>query len=407
MRKLWFYLMVLVVACVAQNPPVPLAQNALGTRAQYLNASSTGTSVNTLTSVTGAPSKAVITSAAATGGVIGITVAGQGTTGSATVQTSGNPSCVFDGATTAGNYVQISASVAGKCTDAGSSYPSTGQVIGRVLSTNAAGGTFVIDLFPSEIKASAGAIGPTGPICGSSGQAIFNVSAACAGIASLVVTNPASTTETLTINNTIASGITKLVVTAGASQSANRYLDLNGAFEGIDLGGGASFGDAARTIALMNNVGFLAGSAKPLAWSSTTSAYGTMDTGVSRSAAGVVCAGNGTGANCSGTYKASTYQTATNCSSSASPAVCSSASAGSVVVAAAATTVVVNTTAVTANSQVVVTYDSSLGTKLGVTCNTTIPALYGVTARTAATSFTITSTAPVTNPACFSYLVVN
>lgn len=96
-----------------------------------------------------------------------------------------------------------------------------------------------------------------------------------------------------------------------------------------------------------------------------------------------------------------------NCTSAAAPAVCAAASAGSVVVAAAATTVVVNTTAVTANSQILITYDSGLGTKLSVTCNTTIPALYGVTARTAGTSFTLTSTAPITNPACFSYSIVN
>jgi hypothetical protein len=106
-----------------------------------------------------------------------------------------------------------------------------------------------------------------------------------------------------------------------------------------------------------------------------------------------------------GTFK--TVNTSTNCSSSASPAVCAAAAAGSVVVAAAATTVTVNTTAVTANSQIMVLYDSSLGTKLGVTCNATEPALYGVTARVAATSFTITSSAPITNPACFSYLVIN
>ncbi len=96
-----------------------------------------------------------------------------------------------------------------------------------------------------------------------------------------------------------------------------------------------------------------------------------------------------------------------NCSSAASPAVCTTASAGSVVVAAAATSVVVNTTAVKAASQIFVTYDSSLGSKLGVTCNVTEPALFGVTARTAGTSFTITSSTPITNPACFSYLVVN
>lgn len=102
------------------------------------------------------------------------------------------------------------------------------------------------------------------------------------------------------------------------------------------------------------------------------------------------------------------HDTTTNCSSSAAPAVCSSASAGSVVIAAAGTTVTVNTTAVTANSQIFIQEDSSLGTKLSVTCNTTTTRDYYVTARTAATSFQITaSAAPVTNPACLSYFIVN
>jgi len=102
------------------------------------------------------------------------------------------------------------------------------------------------------------------------------------------------------------------------------------------------------------------------------------------------------------------YATATNCSSSAAPAVCAAAPAGSVVIAAAATTVTVNTTAVTANSQITVFEDSGLGTKLSVTCNTTIVRTYAVTARTAATSFVITtSAAPTTNPACLSYSIVN
>ncbi len=105
--------------------------------------------------------------------------------------------------------------------------------------------------------------------------------------------------------------------------------------------------------------------------------------------------------------RATLYRTATNCSSAASPAVCSSASAGSVVIAASSTTVVVNTTAVTANSQIILTPDSSLGTKLSVTCNTTLNPVE-VTDRTAGTSFTITSTAaPVTDPKCISYEIKN
>jgi len=99
----------------------------------------------------------------------------------------------------------------------------------------------------------------------------------------------------------------------------------------------------------------------------------------------------------------------TNCSSAASPAVCGSSQAGSFVIAAAGTSVVVNTTAVTANSQIFVQQDDSLGTKLGVTCNTGILANPpAITARTAATSFTVSVTAGLAvNPVCFSYFIVN
>jgi hypothetical protein len=103
--------------------------------------------------------------------------------------------------------------------------------------------------------------------------------------------------------------------------------------------------------------------------------------------------------------------TTSNCSNSASPAVCANSVRGSVVIAAAATTVVVNTTSVSAISQIWVTFDESLGTKLGVTCNNagaSEAAQYFVSARTAGTSFTIkTSVAPTTNPACLSFGIDN
>ncbi len=108
------------------------------------------------------------------------------------------------------------------------------------------------------------------------------------------------------------------------------------------------------------------------------------------------------------TVSGTKFLTSTACASSASPAVCSAAAGGFVVVAAAATTVVVNTTAVTANSQILVQEDSSLGTALSVTCNTTpATAPPTISARTAATSFTITTTTPAVNPRCFSYGIVN
>jgi hypothetical protein len=107
----------------------------------------------------------------------------------------------------------------------------------------------------------------------------------------------------------------------------------------------------------------------------------------------------------------SRYSTLSNCSSSASPAVCGSAAAGSVAVPTGSTpTLQINTTAVTANSQIFVTIDEGLGTKLAVTCNNTLSTLVDpvVTARTAGTSFTIQINATLAvNPACVSYFIVN
>jgi hypothetical protein len=118
------------------------------------NAGSTGTTTSTLTKLTGAPSTAVIAATTDTGGIVGITTAGAGTSSSATITIAGQVNCVFDAGTTAGDYVQISSMTAGNCHDTGAgTYPTSGQVIGRVLSTHAGAGTYQIDLFPSEIKA--------------------------------------------------------------------------------------------------------------------------------------------------------------------------------------------------------------------------------------------------------------
>lgn len=104
-------------------------------------------------------------------------------------------------------------------------------------------------------------------------------------------------------------------------------------------------------------------------------------------------------------------QTTTNCSSATSPAVCVAAAAGSVAVPTGTNpTLVVNTTAVTATSQIHATVDSSLGAKLGVTCNSSAATLGNpiVIARTAGVSFTLELGCIVaTNPACVSYTVVN
>lgn len=110
------------------------------------NAGVTGTTLNKLAKLTGAPSTAVIAATTDTQGIVGIVIGGAGTTGNALIARAGQASCVFDGATTAGDYVVISPTVAGDCHDTGSAnYPTTGgQVLGRVLSTNGAGGTYAM-----------------------------------------------------------------------------------------------------------------------------------------------------------------------------------------------------------------------------------------------------------------------
>ncbi len=114
---------------------------------QMANAGSTGTTVNTLTITTGAPSTAVIATTSTTTGVIGITAAGAGTSGNAIIAIEGEQSCVFDNANVAGNWAVISTTVAGNCHDSGTantSAPPAGTV-GFSISTNAGGaGTYTI-----------------------------------------------------------------------------------------------------------------------------------------------------------------------------------------------------------------------------------------------------------------------
>jgi hypothetical protein len=93
--------------------------------------------------------------------------------------------------------------------------------------------------------------------------------------------------------------------------------------------------------------------------------------------------------------------------SGASPVSCGSDTGGFVTVQAGSTSVTVDTSGITADAIIIPQFDASLGTALGVTCNTTVD-LPTITARVTGTSFTITvPAAPATNPACISFLIVN
>jgi hypothetical protein len=122
------------------------------------NEAATGTTINKLAKLTGAPSTAIVTTAGDTGGAVGVCVSGCGVAAAsarASIANWGNTSCVFDAAVVAGHYFGISGAVAGNCADAGAAYPAAGQVLGRVLATGGAG-TYPVVLFGPDIQAAGG-----------------------------------------------------------------------------------------------------------------------------------------------------------------------------------------------------------------------------------------------------------
>jgi hypothetical protein len=126
---------------------------------EFTNDGTTGTTLNSLAKLTGAPSAAVVAATTDTAGVLGVvntnggTTCAAGTTGKACVVTRGPGTCNFDNAVTAGDYVQISSTTAGDCHDAGANYPASGQVLGRVLVTNAAAGAYSTYFFGGDTQA--------------------------------------------------------------------------------------------------------------------------------------------------------------------------------------------------------------------------------------------------------------
>lgn len=115
----------------------------------------------------------------------------------------------------------------------------------------------------------------------------------------------------------------------------------------------------------------------------------------------------GTALDAAGIVRANNFNTQSNCVDAAGTIDCGSASAGSFALAAGTTGIQVNTTAVSANSQIFIQNDPSLASRLGVTCNSTFADTY-ILSRGAGVGFVIlTAAAPVTNPRCYSFFIVN
>jgi hypothetical protein len=101
----------------------------------------TGTVLNQLAVLnTNSPSQAVLASTTAANGVIGVVQGSSGKSGNAVVTWRGYAFCSFDNATTAGDTVIASTTVAGDCHDTGSSGQPGSQLIGYVDVTNPTSG---------------------------------------------------------------------------------------------------------------------------------------------------------------------------------------------------------------------------------------------------------------------------
>lgn len=108
------------------------------------NDTTTGTTVNELAKVTSA-GKLIIVGTGDTNIPVFIVNSGAGTTGNAAIASSGAALCKFDAAGgTAGNYVQVSTTVAGMCHDSGTTVPSTNWIVGQLLSSPAANATGLV-----------------------------------------------------------------------------------------------------------------------------------------------------------------------------------------------------------------------------------------------------------------------
>lgn len=203
------------------------------------------------------------------------------------------------------------------------------------------------------------------------------------------------------------------VADPGLTRAAGSISQMNGFL----IGSPTNYATGSPTPGAETVTGFYGFHCADLLDKGTTTACLQIDAQTAGDLAINVASGGGN-TNLQGT-KVLTLGTSTNCAAvgtatSPSVASCGSASAGHFSCATNATgaTCTVNTTAVTANSEIFVfESDTSVtGTALGVTCNTStnvLPASRLLASSVAATSFTINLGTVTTNPACFSYHIVN
>lgn len=211
---------------------------------EMCNDATTGTSLNFLAKLNGAnPPCAIKLAATDVSNAMGIVSGGSGTSGSAVIAYRGYASCSFDGATTAGDYVQISSTNAGDCHDSGSGYPSSGQVLGRVLSTNSVAGTYTTLLGP-EVLAASGAVasvfGRTGAVVATSGDYSVGQVTGAAPLASPALTGTPTAPTPSTADSSTKIATTAYVqaqgYAAGSAFTSGNYPKASGSAALSDSG---------------------------------------------------------------------------------------------------------------------------------------------------------------------------
>jgi len=187
--------------------------------APIANEGVTGTTAGKLSQRTTANPATWIISSTSSTTVAGVCNAGCGTVGSPQIVELGSASCVFDGSTTSGDYVGVSTSVAGDCTDLGASFPTTGaEVVGIVNTTNVGAGTYTVDFNPPDL---------TLPNAGGGGGGSKGTKLEVAGTSTKSVANlVAGSNITLTPVN--SGNTTNITIAAAAGAGVQSKIPLEG-----------------------------------------------------------------------------------------------------------------------------------------------------------------------------------
>lgn len=177
--------------------------------------------------------QAVVLATGDTSGFIGIVQQDAGKSGKAQIAQMGVGQCEFDGATTSGDYVQASTTTGGLCHDAGATFPGSGSIVGRVMSTNAGAGVFEILVFPAESRAASS----TGSATTGSGSNGAPKASSNAAVGSAVIVpaagDPGGAPNAVQYNNGSAFG--GVVNTSPSKQFLSQTAGGPPAFSGIGM----------------------------------------------------------------------------------------------------------------------------------------------------------------------------